>query len=145
MHTRACLRFMGWYEYFIRLTSKPSALESIPEQYWNTSVSNSWGGFAIKIVYYGDKPQNITSYLSHSLKDIIIGYDVQQYWLRKGKWEEINDERVDSSAFKHVLSNMPQHKRLWLAKWNSRFCSVGKNLSRWRDQTHSICHRCSAT
>ena len=59
---------------------------------------------------YWDNPQHITSYLSHSLKDIITGYDIQQYWLRKGKWEEGNYERVDTSSFKHALFDTPQHK-----------------------------------
>ena len=65
---------------------------------------------------YGDKTKHITSSLSHSLKDIITGYDVQQYWLRKGKLEEVNDEKLDASDFKYALSNTPQHKRVWLAK-----------------------------
>ena len=94
---------------------------------------------------YGDKTQHITSYLFHSLKEIIIGYDINQCWLRKGKWEEGDDERVDTSVFKHGLSNAPQYKRVWLEKWNSGFCGVGENLARWRHQIHSMYLHCSAT
>lgn len=88
---------------------------------------------------YEEKTQHIISYLPHSLKDIITAYDVQQHWLHKGKLKEVNDERIDNSAFNHALSSTPQHKRVWLAKWNSVFCGMGKHLDRWRDQTRSMC------
>ena len=81
-----------------------------------------------------EKIQRVTSYLCHSLKEIITYYDIQQHWLRKGKWEDGDDERVNTSAFKHSLSNVPQNKRVWLAKCNSRFCGLGKNLARWKDE-----------
>ena len=78
---------------------------------------------------YVDKNQHVTYYLSHSLKDIITGYDIQQYWLRKGKWEEGNTERVNTSAFKNAISNAPRHKRVSLVEWNSGFFGVGNNIA----------------
>ena len=91
---------------------------------------------------YGNTKIMIVSNLKKRLKKHIHRTDILEYWKHHGK--PIDNPNISIETFHHAASNIPCYLRLWITKWSSGICGVGKWMLIWKEQTHSKCPRCLA-
>ena len=50
--------------------------------------------------------------------------------------------KIDWSSLSSSFCSIPSMRKIETVKWTSEFCATGKNLKRWREQSHSSCPVC---
>ena len=84
----------------------------------------------ITINYKGNKT-TIVSNLRKRLTNHIAQQRILHYWSEQGK--QVAHEEFDKTAFMHAAKNIPIQLQIWITKWSSGICGVGKWLERWKD------------
>ena len=84
----------------------------------------------------------VGSSLTKTCKDSIFSTRIRNYWQRRGFLSATNKHSIDWLVSQKSSKCLPLHRQIWLSKWNTGICGVGKWLQRWKWQPHSDCPRC---
>jgi hypothetical protein len=78
----------------------------------------------------------------HDIYSELYGDKVCDYWITKGKipLEEIHS--VDWINSEKAIKRLPFAKQLWISKFSSRHCAVGKMMKIRKEWTHDKCPLC---
>jgi ribonuclease HI len=83
---------------------------------------------------------HISSKLQNTLEHLITQRTLRTYWETKhnivGRQKRYVDWEVSNKSAKSYK------RKIWLAKWESGICGVGKMLKAWNYQNHDHCPRC---
>jgi hypothetical protein len=90
------------------------------------------------------KINNITiaSNFHSSLRNATTGAAGRQYWAEHQKIGSARPTAVDWPAMGTALTKLPIHRRHWVTKHQSGFCSVGVQMKRRKEWTHDRCPCC---
>ena len=94
---------------------------------------------ALQVTYH-----NRTTIIVSNLRKRLTHYIAQERMLHYWRESETFGHRheFDKEVLTHAARNIPIQLQIWLPKWTSGICGVGKWLARWKDQNHSKCPRC---
>ena len=99
-----------------------------------------------EISYYTNERKLVPvhSKLLHTIRDSISTTKIRKYWINT---PQLSTKELEVDwTLKHMShSNTSKGINRWLAKHNTGFCGVGKQLHRYKFQTHSDCPRCGTT
>ena len=84
----------------------------------------------------------VVSKLSKTCTDSILSINIRKYWQQKRFFTEHSKSSIDWLVARRSSSCLPLYKQVWLSKWTTGICGVGKWLQRWKWQPHSDCPRC---
>jgi hypothetical protein len=84
----------------------------------------------------------VASNFHSTLRNAITGEAGRQYWASRNKIGSARPEAIDWPAMGTALTKLPTHRRHWVSKHQSGFCSVGIQMLRRKEWTHARCPRC---
>ena len=76
------------------------------------------------------------------LSSSITASNIRSYWLHKSFFNDISKSTIDWTVSQQSSRLLPSNMQLWLSKWNTGMCGVGKWLGRWKWQDHADCPHC---
>lgn len=84
----------------------------------------------------------ISSNLRSNLYKEITKSQTEDYWVKKLKIDQEGKTLVDWDQMDKSFSSISIERQKEVVKWNSEFCGTGKNLKRWKEQSHQRCPVC---
>ena len=84
----------------------------------------------------------ITSSLRQNLYTAITRTNTRDYWRQKHNLPADASDSVAWTSLTRAFKSLSPPKQIETVKWNADFCGTGKNLQRWKEQTHSSCPVC---
>ena len=88
--------------------------------------------------------KKITSSFRASLYNELTNPQTKTYWLHKLHIPEAFSSTISWDAISSAFGTLPTTKQIETVKWTSDFCGTGKNLQRWKEQSHSSCPICGS-
>ena len=86
--------------------------------------------------------KKITSHLRNNVYNTLTTPTTTEYWLRKLRIPDVYNTSIAWDEIASAFSSLPTSKQIETVKWTSDFCGTGKNLQRWKEQSHSACPTC---
>ena len=142
------------------------ALSSLTDwEYWNTladhkakdklttiSLNPNWtndrpayppyGRVRVSHINLQGTREPVCSNLSLTCTNMLSSDRIRNYWQSKHFFTEATKRSIDWEVAKRCSKSMTMTKAVWISKWNTGICGVGKWLERWKWQAHSDCPRC---
>ena len=80
-----------------------------------------------------------------SIRHEVNKLKIHKYWIRKKKYNINQEINIDWELFARSRMLLSKSRQIWMSKWLSGFCGVGRRLFLQSYQSHSNCPRCNLT
>jgi hypothetical protein len=94
------------------------------------------------MVYVGAQPKKkYVRDFSETIYDLVHSPAAKEYWKQKDKLTTVIIEEVNWDAVKVAMAETKRSRRVFISKYTSIMCGVGKFMQRWKLRTDSACPR----
>ena len=80
-----------------------------------------------------------------SIRHEVNKIKIHKNWMRKKKYNISQKKDIDWELFARSRMLLSKSRQIWMSKWLSGFCGVGRRLFLQSYQSHSNCPRCNLT